>query len=362
MKHAVLVLTLFTLPPSLFAQGQLTPPGAPAPTMLTLSQVEPRTPITNTTSVVISAPGSYYLTGNITVSTNNAITINASGVTLDLNGFTVSSTAPTPNANGILLAAGLSDITILNGHIRGGVTNSGGVYAGSGFGDGINYTSQEPFNVLVSHVTVAGCENEGIHFGTNSSTAVDSCTVQTVGGEGIAASTVTRSTAYQCGGNGIEANIVSDCYGYSTGGDGLVASFSANNCCGVSTGSGAGLAANIANNCYGQSSTGNGLDATSANNCSGVSSNGDGLSVAQTATGCSGQSSSGGGIGLFTQNGIATGCYGVNSASSGYGLEVNIAIGCYGQSGSNGVGLAATVSTSCLGSPGKSVTYAYIEP
>jgi hypothetical protein len=331
MKHAVLALTLFALPASVFAQGPLSPTAAPAPTMLTLSQVEPRTPITNTTAVVISASGSYYLTGNITVSTNNAITINASGVTLDLNGFTVSSTAPTPNANGILLAAGLSDITILNGHIRGGVTNSGGVYAGSGFGNGINYTSQEPFNVLVSHVTVAGCENEGIHFGTNSSTAVDFCTVQTVGGEGIAASTVTRSTAYQCGGNGIEANIVSDCYGYSTGGAGLVASFSANNCYGVSTAGGDGLDANSAENCCGVSgSTGEGLDANSANNCYGFSAgSGDGL-FASCANNCFGIST-GSGAGLRS-NHTANSCYG--SSSTGTGLAAQNANFCFGTSSS----------------------------
>jgi hypothetical protein len=74
------------------AQGPLSPPGAPAPTMRTLQQVEPRTPITNATAVTISTPGSYYLTTNISVTSGTAITITASQVTLDLNGFTLSST------------------------------------------------------------------------------------------------------------------------------------------------------------------------------------------------------------------------------------------------------------------------------
>ncbi len=120
MKHALLALALLTLPASLFAQGTLNPTAPPGPTMLTLSQVEPRTPITNTTAATISASGSYYLTGNITVSTNNGITINASGVTLDLNGFTVSSTAPTANGTGILLNNSQNNnIQILNGNITG---------------------------------------------------------------------------------------------------------------------------------------------------------------------------------------------------------------------------------------------------
>ena len=35
-----------------FAQGSLTPPGTPAPTMKSLDQIEARTPITNTASQI----------------------------------------------------------------------------------------------------------------------------------------------------------------------------------------------------------------------------------------------------------------------------------------------------------------------
>src|SRR6185295_16428367 len=90
-----LTLLFSTLNPQLstaLAQGPLTPPGAPAPTMKTLDQVEARTLISSA-PFTISQPGSYYLTANLTVSSGNAITIAASGVTLDLNGFTISSTA-----------------------------------------------------------------------------------------------------------------------------------------------------------------------------------------------------------------------------------------------------------------------------
>src|SRR4030095_6606576 len=79
-----------TLNPQLstaLAQGPLTPPGAAAPTMKTLDQLEPRTPI-STLPFTISSPGSYYVTSNLTgVAGQHGITINADNVTLDLGGF-----------------------------------------------------------------------------------------------------------------------------------------------------------------------------------------------------------------------------------------------------------------------------------
>jgi hypothetical protein len=48
-KHSALALLASCIlnPASLSAQGSLTPPGAPAPTMKTLTQIEPRTPISS---------------------------------------------------------------------------------------------------------------------------------------------------------------------------------------------------------------------------------------------------------------------------------------------------------------------------
>jgi hypothetical protein len=128
---AILLVTLhFAGVPDSFAQGTLTPPGAPAPTMKSLDQIEARTPISSL-PFTISSAGSYYLTKNLSVTTGNALTINASQVTVDLNGFTISSTASSANGTGIALASGLADIAIFNGHIKGGVAYLSGTYSGA---------------------------------------------------------------------------------------------------------------------------------------------------------------------------------------------------------------------------------------
>ena len=87
----ILVITVAVAVHSTVAQGPLTPPGVPVPTMKTLDQIdsklEKRTPI-EALPFTISAPGSYYVTGNLTgVAGQHGITIDADNVTLDLGGF-----------------------------------------------------------------------------------------------------------------------------------------------------------------------------------------------------------------------------------------------------------------------------------
>src|SRR5687768_13641512 len=76
--------------------GPLDPPTGPvAPTYKTLGDIEPRTAIqslsgNDTARYVISRPGSYYLTGDITgVPNRSCIEIHTGNVSIDLNGFSL---------------------------------------------------------------------------------------------------------------------------------------------------------------------------------------------------------------------------------------------------------------------------------
>ena len=99
------------------AQGPLSPSGVPAPTMKTLDQVEPRTPISSL-PVTITQPGSYYVVSNLTGTSgaSGGIRIQSDNVSIDLNGFTLyGGSANTP---GIHVPFNRENITIRNGVIR----------------------------------------------------------------------------------------------------------------------------------------------------------------------------------------------------------------------------------------------------
>jgi parallel beta-helix repeat protein len=111
----VLLFALNTTRSTAFAQGSLTPPSAPGPTMKSLAQIEPRTPISSL-PYTITIPGSYYVTTNLTVAFSSAgITISTNDVTVDLNGFTLF--GGVSSGNGIAAGVGY-DIVIRNGTLR----------------------------------------------------------------------------------------------------------------------------------------------------------------------------------------------------------------------------------------------------
>jgi len=121
LRHGIVVWAFVLAAGLLFSgdlsAGSLEPPGPPAPTMKTLSEVEPRTPISSL-PFTISTPGSFYLTGNLTGMSGQAgITIASSFVTLDLNGFSLIGVPG--SLDGIRTVFGGSEqIAIHNGVIR----------------------------------------------------------------------------------------------------------------------------------------------------------------------------------------------------------------------------------------------------
>src|SRR4051812_15393213 len=129
ITSALLISAFHLFSVSAFSQGSLTPPGAPAPTMKKLDEIEPRTNLQASPApagvdagnanyhFIITQPGSYYLSANLAVTKPNGIRINAEGVTLDLNGFQISRTGGTGNGIEIVVAAHRA--TIRNGSITG---------------------------------------------------------------------------------------------------------------------------------------------------------------------------------------------------------------------------------------------------
>src|SRR5436190_16486373 len=161
-----LTLLRSTLNPQLstvLAQGPLTPPGAPAPTMKTLDQIEPRTPI-SAFGTTLTTPGSFYLTTNLVSgsSTGDGILVRASNVTIDLNGFSIISTTTaggTDSPAGIRIDGSLSTISnvrVCNGRITG---FDRAVRAQSSFS-----------NIIVDNIHAANCRRAGIEANTISGT------------------------------------------------------------------------------------------------------------------------------------------------------------------------------------------------
>jgi hypothetical protein len=275
-------------------------------------------------------------------------------VTLDLNGFAIASTANPASGTAVLINAGLRDITIQNGHIRGGVTNNGsGVFSGPGFGYGIYGLAP---NVRVSGVSVSGCLYYGIYVDNGASTSVENCGVRTVGSYGIVANTIRGCVALDCGDTAIYGQQVSDSRGQSVGSSYGLYAYTAQNCYG-SSGSGIGLSAYTAVNCYGASSSVDGFSATTALNCYGSSSgSGTGLYASRVASGCYGYSVSGTGLYAFVVNN----CFG--ESAGGYGIYAyDIAIGSYGRTSTGPAGLRAYIANSCDGNA-LSVTFKYNMP
>ena len=201
------VLALLVTGAALYA-GPLNPPAGPvAPTLKTLTEVEPRiainltnTPGDNDSLFKITQPGSYYLTGNITgVVGKHGIEIAASGVTLDLNGFDLVGVPGMGAFDGVsVVNGGVGNVTVRNGSVRNWgdegidlsialISRIDGVLATANLGNGIHVGN----GGTVSNCTAFSNSGDGIANG--SSCVVSNCAVFDNSGVGIRASIGTSS-------------------------------------------------------------------------------------------------------------------------------------------------------------------------
>jgi parallel beta-helix repeat protein len=220
-----LVSTLnYQLITSSFAQGSLTPPGAPAPTMKTLDQVEARTPISSL-PFTINTPGSYYITGNLAgAAGQNGIVIDADNVTLDLGGFELVGPG-SGTVSAVRVNTPHSNATVRHGSARGWLGSA--IAAASVNCTEFHVEDVRVFNAgqtgivlgnngAASYCKVRGCVFSGISGGTNCH--VTSCIVTgTTTGDGI-----------NIGNDGV----INDCTSSGNGSDGFqtTENVTVNNC------------------------------------------------------------------------------------------------------------------------------------
>ncbi len=172
-----------TLSAAWLSAGPLNPPAGPvAPSYRTLSEIEPRTPVQSlsgnaTALYTITEPGSYYLTGHISVPIGkHGIIIMSDRVTLDLGGFCLQGVAG--SLTGVWGQG--AKITVRNGTVRG--------FGGPGIDllngnahtvDGVHVNDCGSFGVQVglrSHVTQCSAnDNAGAGFRDSGESTFDRC-------------------------------------------------------------------------------------------------------------------------------------------------------------------------------------------
>lgn len=157
--------------------GDITPPAGPvAPTMKTIQEAEPRTPISQADiPLTILKPGSYYLTENLYAANLNdpfVIEIAADDVTLDLRGFRIE---------------GTTEVTFAN------------------HGVDVDFQAE---NSVIRNGTITRCQARGIHAQSSNFVIVENMRLTFNGDDGVAVgsrSRISDSVAYGNGRDGFTA-------------------------------------------------------------------------------------------------------------------------------------------------------------
>jgi parallel beta-helix repeat protein len=308
-KHRIVVaITLaWHLAYSAFGQGALSPTAAPAPTMKTLAQIEPRTPITNL-PYTISSSGSYYVTTNLTCTTCSGVQpgINfsliplADNVTLDLNGFTLSGMAG--SGHGISASGGYNYV------IRNGTLANWGE-------DGVDMSLAA--NSRFENLQFYGNGHIGLEAGVGSVVVNCEATANTVAGFSMLSGDISHCAAVG-NGTGIVAStgcVVADCAasgnnstGFLLAGTGVEISHSVaigNTGIGILTSNGCVVA-----DCTASGNSSDGINAgvgTGVRGCASYQNAGNGVTTSSNCTvvGCSASGNST----AFSSDGISVGSY-----------------------------------------------------
>jgi hypothetical protein len=202
------------------AQGILTPPGAPAPTMKSLDQIDTHvdtaaaakripinavtTPGNSASTYVITQPGSYYLTGNLNGELGkDGIDINMDNVTVDLNGFAV--IGALISSNGIY--SNNNNVALRNGTVR------------SWGNDGVRLQGA---NQIVEGLRVSDNVGEGL-LATGNSVIKDCAAYNNATGLDASAATITHCVARaNQTGFFVDRCVVEGCVASANTGDGFV--------------------------------------------------------------------------------------------------------------------------------------------
>ncbi len=290
-------LSLAAIAGSLTA-GPIDPPAGPiAASYKTLSDVEPRVRISGL-PFTINQPGSYYLGSNLTGPAGlNGITVNASNVTIDLNGCTL--TGGSGAVRGIAVPAFITGLVVRNGTL-------------SGWADG-GVSANLAMSSRLENVTASGCGSYGLALGAKGT--IRSCIASDCTGVGISGGYYITIADCNATDNGTA--------GISVGGNAVIS-----NCQASATDNGPGIM---------------GGGATLVTGCTATNNGNAGIKVSSraTVTNCTVYGNSGGGIAASSFATI-TGCTAADQFS---GAGISAADGCTisncTASGNSGEGITA---------------------